>query len=116
MSFEGEVTVTGSLIPRSDLTALSPVTIMEVPQELTYSGIVRIEDLVKTMPQIFVSQNSTIANGATGTATIELRNLGPQRTLVLINGRRLTPANPSGAHGQRPQRRSRHRWSKGSMC
>ena len=34
-SFEGEVTVTGSLIPRADLTALSRVTVMEVPQELT---------------------------------------------------------------------------------
>jgi len=89
MSFEGEVTVTGSLIPRGDLTALSPVTVMEVPTELTYSGLVRIEDLVTTMPQVFAGQNSTIANGASGTATIDLRNLGSRRTLVLINGRRM---------------------------
>jgi outer membrane receptor protein involved in Fe transport len=89
ISFEGEVTVTGSLIPRADLTALSPVAVMEVPTELTYSGTVRIEDLVRTMPQAFAGQNSTIANGATGTASIDLRNLGPRRTLVLINGRRM---------------------------
>ena len=63
-SFEGEVTITGSLIPRADLTALSPVTVMEVPQELTYSGIVRIEDLVVSLPQVWAGQNSTIANGA----------------------------------------------------
>ena len=44
ISFAGEVTVTGSLIPRADLTALSPVTVMEVPTELTYSGTVRIEE------------------------------------------------------------------------
>ncbi len=69
-SFEGEVTVTGSLIPRADLTALSPVTVMEVPQELTYSGTVRIEDLVTSMPQAFAGQNSTVSNGASGTATI----------------------------------------------
>ncbi len=95
-SFEGEVTVTGSLIPRADLTALSPVTVMEVPQELTYSGTVRIEDLVKTMPQAFAGQNSTVANGASGTATISLRQLGTVRTLVLINGRRMPPGNGDG--------------------
>jgi len=97
MSFEGEVTVTGSLIPRGDLTALSPVTVMEVPTELTYSGTVRIEDLVRTMPQVFAGQNSTISNGATGTASIQLRNLGAHRTLVLINGRRMAYGDALGA-------------------
>jgi outer membrane receptor protein involved in Fe transport len=97
ITFEAEVMVTGSLIPREDLTALSPVTVMEVPTELTYSGIVRIEDLVTTMPQAFAGQNSTIANGATGTASISLRHLGPERTLVLINGRRMTYGDWQGA-------------------
>ena len=96
-SFEEEITITGSLIPRADLTALSPVTVMEVPQELTYSGIVRIEDLVVSLPQVWAGQNSTVANGATGTATINLRHLGTARTLVLINGRRLAPGDATGA-------------------
>ncbi len=96
-SFEGQVTVTGSLIPREDLTALSPVTIMEIPIELTYSGTVRIEDLIRTMPQVFAAQNSTISNGASGTASIDLRNLGPRRTLVLINGRRMATGDFFGA-------------------
>jgi len=65
-SFEDEITVTGSLIPRVDLEALSPVTTLEVEQELTYSGVNRIEDLVVSLPQVFSSQNSTIANGASG--------------------------------------------------
>jgi len=94
-SFEGEVTVTGSLIPRSDLTALSPVSVLEVPAELTYSGKVRIEDLIVQMPQAFAGQNSTVANGASGTATIDLRRLGSFRTLVLMNGRRLPPGDVS---------------------
>ena len=88
-AFEEEITVTGSLIPRADLTALSPVTTLEVEQELTYSGVTRIEDLVVSLPQVFASQNATIANGASGMATIDLRNLGVARTLVLINGRRM---------------------------
>jgi len=98
MSFEGEVTVTGSLIPRSDLTSLSPISILEVPQELTYSGTARIEDLIRTMPQAFAGQNSTIANGASGTATINLRYLGSYRTLVLINGRRMSPGDAGGSY------------------
>jgi hypothetical protein len=50
-SFEDEITVTGSLIPRVDLEALSPVTTLEVEQELIYSGVNRIEDLVVSLPQ-----------------------------------------------------------------
>ena len=92
---------------RADLTALSPVTVMEVPQELTYSGTVRIEDLVTTMPQAFAGQNSTVANGASGTATIDLRQLGTYRTLVLINGRRLPPGRRIGRLRARPQRHPR---------
>ncbi len=92
-SFEEEITVTGSLIPRADLTALSPVTVMDVQQELTYSGVNRIEDLVVTLPQVFAAQNATIANGASGIATIDLRHLGTARTLVLVNGRRLAPGD-----------------------
>jgi len=90
-SFEGEVTVTGSLIPRADLTALSPVSILD-PEEITYTGVTRVEDLMTQMPQVFQAQNSTISNGASGTATVQLRNLGSVRTLVLINGKRM----PSG--------------------
>ena len=87
--FVGTVTVTDSLIPRADLSALSPVTVLEVEDELRYSGITRIEDLVVSLPQVFSAQNSTIANGASGTATIDLRDLGVARTLVLVNGRRM---------------------------
>ena len=42
-----------------------------------------------SLPSVFAGQNSTIANGASGTATIDLRYLGSARTLVLINGRRM---------------------------
>jgi iron complex outermembrane recepter protein len=87
-SFEEEITVTGSLIPRPTLEAMAPVTVLE-PEEITYRGITRLEDLLTTLPQVFVAQNSTVSNGATGTATVDLRHLGEVRTLVLVNGRRL---------------------------
>jgi len=83
-----EVTVTGSLIPRTDLEALSPVTVIGA-SEVTYQGTGRVEDLVQSLPQVFAAQNSTISNGASGTASVDLRHLGPQRTLTLLNGHRL---------------------------
>ena len=49
----------------------------------------RVEDLVTQLPQAFASQNATVSNGSTGTATVDLRNLGSARTLVLIDGRRM---------------------------
>src|SRR6187431_733648 len=51
--------------------------------------VTKIEDLVNQLPQAFAAQNATVANGSTGTATVNLRGLGSVRTLVLIDGRRM---------------------------
>ncbi|HOC44228.1 MAG TPA: TonB-dependent receptor [Thermoanaerobaculales bacterium] len=91
-SFEEEITVTGSLIPRPTLESMSPVSVMD-PTEITYTGALRLEDVVRQLPQVFSGQNSTISNGASGTATVDLRNMGADRTLVLINGRRTAPGD-----------------------
>jgi outer membrane receptor protein involved in Fe transport len=83
-----EVTVTGTMIPRRDLTSLSPVAVVDV-EEVTYQGTGRVEDLIQQLPQAFAAQNASISNGASGTATVQLRNLGSVRTLSLLNGRRM---------------------------
>jgi outer membrane receptor protein involved in Fe transport len=88
VSVKEEVTVTGTLIPREDLTSLSPVATIDVA-EVTYQGTGRVEDLIQQLPQAFAAQNSSIANGASGTATVALRNLESVRTLSLLNGRRM---------------------------
>lgn len=88
-----EVVVTGSRIIRKDLTSTSPITVID-SSEITFTGTTRIEDLVSSLPQAFAAQNSTVANGSTGTATVSLRHLGSARTLVLINGRRMTSGDP----------------------
>jgi len=95
-TFEKEITVTGSLIPRPSLDSLSPVTVVDVAEELTLTGTIRIEDLIVSLPQVFAGQNSTIANGSTGIASINLRQMGTKRTLVLINGRRLSMGDQWG--------------------
>jgi outer membrane receptor protein involved in Fe transport len=84
-----QIQVTGSLIPRPTLEAMSPVTTLDV-ETITYRGMTRVEDLLQSLPQVFAAQNSTVSNGASGTATVDLRYLGTNRTLVLIDGRRMS--------------------------
>ena len=88
-----EIVVTGSHIQRKNLVSASPVTSVDA-DELLYQGTVRVEDMVRTLPQVYSTQNTSQSNGATGTATLDLRNLGTERTLVLINGRRMPAGSP----------------------
>jgi outer membrane receptor protein involved in Fe transport len=88
-----KISITGSRIKRPNLVSSSPVTEITAA-DIAVSGITRIEDLLNDMPQIFGGQTSGTANGSTGTATVDLRNLGPTRTLTLINGRRMPAGSP----------------------
>jgi outer membrane receptor protein involved in Fe transport len=93
-----ELVVTGSRIPQPNLTSASPVTVVGA-EDIQTRGVTRTEDLVNQLPQVFAAQGSNYANGATGTATVDLRALGPNRTLVLIDGRRLMNGTPSAGAG-----------------
>ena len=90
--------VTGSRIVRKNLVSSSPVTQVDA-EELLFQGTVRVEDMARTLPQVYSDQNTGQSNGATGTATVDLRNLGTTRTLVLVNGRRLPVGSPLHAGG-----------------
>jgi iron complex outermembrane receptor protein len=92
-----EVVVTGTLIPRPTLEALAPVTAVPI-EEISYRGIPRIEDFLVNLPQVYVAQNTSISNGASGAATVDLRSLGSQRTLVLIEGHRM-PGGGASSNG-----------------
>lgn len=86
-----EIVVTGSRIAREDgFGQTSPVTVIGL-EEINSLGLTRIEDVMNSLPQLETAQNSFISNGATGTASLDLRGLSPERTLVLINGRRMQP-------------------------
>src|ERR1700760_598401 len=85
-----EIVVTGTRIPSPNLTSIAPVTTVG-NAEIKAQGVTRIEDITTSLPQIFAGQGSSITNGANGTATVDLRGLGPSRTLALIDGRRLGP-------------------------
>lgn len=93
-----EVVVTGSRISTPNMTSISPVTAISA-EDIQGTGKVRVEDILNQLPQAMAAQGSTISNGSTGTATVDLRGLNAKRTLVLINGRRLMPGNPDSVPG-----------------
>lgn len=93
---EGDVVVTGSRIPQPNLSSASPITVVN-SAEIKQTGTTRVEDLINSLPQVFAGQGSNVSNGATGTATVNLRGLGEERNLVLVNGRRLLPGDPNSA-------------------
>ncbi|MEZ5995326.1 MAG: TonB-dependent receptor [Hyphomonadaceae bacterium] len=91
---EDTIIVTGSRIPQPNLQTTSPVT-QVTAEDITTQGVTRIEDMTNQLPQVFAAQGSNVSNGASGTAQVSLRGLGANRTLVLLNGRRMAPGSPN---------------------
>jgi len=89
-----EVVVTGTRIRQPNLTAISPVATVS-QEDFKLAGVTRVEDLVGNLPQAIADFGGTQANGSQGTATVNLRGLGSQRNLILVNGRRLMPGDPT---------------------
>lgn len=87
-----EVTVTGSRITRRDYAASSPVVTVSA-QALENQGGGTFGIKLQQLPQVTPGGNELSGSGQpTGRATIDLRGLGPNRTLVLADGRRLQPS------------------------
>lgn len=89
-----KVEVTGSRIPTMNLEGSSPVTVLGA-KDIKIDGVRNVESLLNNLPQVFADQGGNVVNGSTGTATVNLRGLGADRTLVLVNGRRLPMGSPS---------------------
>ena len=90
-----EIVTTGSRIVTQDgFGRTSPVTVM-TSDDISSLGLTRVEDVLNSLPSVETSLHSFDANGITGTASIDLRGLGRNRTLVLLNGRRLQPGGVS---------------------
>jgi iron complex outermembrane recepter protein len=91
-----EIVVTGSRIRRPDFESASPiVTVSRENFDLT--GAPTVEATLNQFPQFVPASTSTSNNpGRDGQATLSLRGLSTQSTLVLLDGRRLTPANGEG--------------------
>jgi len=93
---EEEIVVTGSRVPRKDLTTPAPVTVL-TRQQWEESGKVTIGDFLQTLPEQGNAPNFQLNNGgatysADGSTRMNLRSLGVTRTLVLVNGHRMVNA------------------------
>ena len=86
-----EVIVTGTRIQASpNEISVAPVATISAT-DIAQTGLMRVEDVLNSLPQVIAEQSSGQAISADGTASVSLRGLGSYRTLVLINGRRMQP-------------------------
>jgi iron complex outermembrane recepter protein len=90
-----EVVITGSRLKAPNETSISPITTVSAT-DVQATGLTRVEDVLNNLPMVFAGMNSTTSNGADGTASVDLRGLGNQRTLVLVDGLRLGPGSALG--------------------
>jgi len=90
-----EIIVTGSRISREALESVSPVTVIS-GEQFRSSNAINVEEVLQLLPQVSGVITSEVNNGGDGTAQVALRALEPQRTLVLVNGRRMVPATNDG--------------------
>ena len=89
------IIVTGTRIARPDLEAASPVTVV-TSQALKLAGTTGVEEFLRDVPQATAAIGGNTNNGNPGVATIDLRNLGEARTLVLVDGKRFVPYDGDG--------------------
>lgn len=84
--------VTGSRIPRAQLEGPAPITQITAEQ-IQAAGLTSVPDLLRSLSQnsgsVYGQQNTTNAQSTPGSQAVDLRGLGPNHTLVLINGRRI---------------------------
>ena len=97
-----EIVVTGSRIARRDYSANSPIVTVSEDAFENRSGTT-VEETLNDLPQFTAAGSAALsstagtaftgADQAPGAATLDLRGLGANRTLVLLNGRRAQPVN-----------------------
>ncbi|WP_445146297.1 TonB-dependent receptor plug domain-containing protein [Dyella sp. Tek66A03] len=92
------VTVTGSRIPRVDVETAQPVVIINRAQ-IENQGFTSVADILQNLTEVGtppISRAQALSSGENvGGSYVDLRNLGAERTLVLVNGKRLG-ANTTG--------------------
>jgi iron complex outermembrane receptor protein len=96
----GEIVVTGSRIASPSATAASPLQSVGIAQ-IQQAGAINVQDVLLQNPAFgtpgISRTNSSFATQGAGVATVNLRNLGEDRTLVLVNGRRFVSGLPGSS-------------------
>jgi iron complex outermembrane receptor protein len=81
------ITVVGSRIKRTDIESSQPVFVLE-REDLQKSGLTSVGDILQDLATSAAALNTVANNGGNGSVLVDLRALGPNRVLVLVNGRR----------------------------
>ena len=89
------IVVTGSRINRADLNTASPVTLIG-QDEIGLQQPDTAEALLRDLPSVRPSFGPGVNNGGDGSSSVDLRGLGTNRTLVLLDGRRIVPFGLDG--------------------
>jgi iron complex outermembrane recepter protein len=85
------IIVTGTHIQRPNLQANSPITTVDT-KDIQMEGVTTIETALNQLPQVVANANEHMSGGSDGTSNVDLRGLGSNRNLVLIDGQRLLPS------------------------
>lgn len=98
---DASIIVTGSRIKRDGYDAPTPLTVVSA-DTIAKAAPANVADYVNTLPQLNPNSTPRVGNGATSTGTaglnlLDLRGLGPNRTLVLVDGQRVAPSTQTGA-------------------
>jgi outer membrane receptor protein involved in Fe transport len=91
--------VTGTRIQRQDYAATSPVVTVD-DALLQQAGTPQLDTVLNQLPQLVpslsIGSNNPSSSGGAGQALVDMRGLGVGRTLVLLDGTRLTPSHTNG--------------------
>lgn len=91
-----EIVVTGTLIRNPNLESASPVNVTG-EQEIKLRQSTSAELLLRETPGIVPNLGSNVNNGSVGSSRVDLRGLGAQRNLVMLNSTRIVPSSTFGA-------------------
>ena len=92
---ENVIVVTGSRISNPNLELSSPVGVV-TSEELELRQTNTAEQFLRELPSAIPSTGSAVNNGNGGSSFVDLRGIGSQRNLVLLDGRRFVPADTTG--------------------
>ena len=89
------IVVTGSLLANPNLAQTQPVNVTTA-EEINLRQNNTAEDVLRDIPGIVPNVGSAVNNGNAGASNVDLRGLGPNRNLVLVDGNRIVPADLAG--------------------
>lgn len=90
-----KISVTGSRILAPGVESSSPIFSLD-SEQIGYLQQPEFERIIRSLPSTIPADGGNVNNGTAGAATIDLRGLGAQRNLVLLNGKRMVPFNFNG--------------------